>query len=1031
MISTSLLATALFEIAKTLAEKGVVDPAMEKGLSPITKWITGGFDRKKAEEELQKAFMEAIKSAGAPSSGDDNVAKWLKGMGLDRLQEKKNHLLRMKVAQSIIEHTDPQLPPPDDLVMLLRWPRDQKVELSKLLYNIRRSLSKFDQWQPLIAYADSAAEQGMLKTIISRITDFSNLMVWADSGTALRVVIEKMGLSQGDVANIERNYRDELVRELYWHSFRGIVQIKQDLRLPLSNIYLDLSVVELRSKEEQEKYHLKMLELNQEERINLEEKHDALHISSILSKEKKLVILGDPGSGKTISLRYIALMLGYGGSSKDLGLNEPLIPLIIRLSDFARELENRPRLSLENYLVNYIQQAYSSSDRLGEFLRLLIEQGKCMLLLDGLDEVDFNFRMGKVSHESVIQAVQKFAYIRCNENCGNRMIVTSRIEGYWNDPLLDFKHIQLKSLTVPDEVESFLMQWYTAHELAFDRNLDLDIAESRALERVTELMPKILSTASVRRLATNPLLLTILALINENVGRLPNRRIKLYEIAAQTLIECWRQLQVGLPDNLIAEFGEDMVIRVMAPLAYWMHDNYPGGTASFEEISEELEKILENEGFEKESKDLTNRFLYHARFQTGLLTERSLNQFGFFHLTFEEYLTARQIARQREDERRRMLKLHWYDPRWQEVILLTAGQLGIAESKTDDVSVFIEDLLKMEPEKDEQIGKPAVLAGRALSDIGSRSVTVQTRRWIEQALHDAAKDLNPETHKPSTSKLIPIATRASAAELLDELSFTPDDLFDFMKVGDIWMGKYPVTNIQYQRFIDSADYMDPELWQSFPMFDETCSLLDENWGTKGLEWLKCFLPDIEDKKSHIILPGFWKDNKLGILHKNMPVVGISWYEANAYCKWLNRHWTELQESRSDILKPTSVRLPTLKEWEFAAGGVNPTERYAWDKPGEKTTNLDEILRRTNIRENKLGFTTPVWMFPLGISPNNVMDMTGNVWEWQANYSHKEKDYISLHGGSWNVNREFSLVSYHFYFRPFDRSSSVGFRLIIQ
>ena len=83
-----------------------------------------------------------------------------------------------------------------------------------------------------------------------------------------------------------------------------------------------------------------------------------------------------------------------------------------------------------------------------------------------------------------------------------------------------------------------------------------DIAATSAQpEKVDKLLPSIMEWPSVRRLATNPLLLTILALIHENVGRLPNRRIKLYEIAAHTLIESWRQAQSGLPDELLAELG--------------------------------------------------------------------------------------------------------------------------------------------------------------------------------------------------------------------------------------------------------------------------------------------------------------------------------------------------------------------------------------------------------------------------------------------------------------------------------------------
>jgi predicted NACHT family NTPase len=128
-----------------------------------------------------------------------------------------------------------------------------------------------------------------------------------------------------------------------------------------------------------------------------------------------------------------------------------------------------------------------------------------------------------------------------------------------------------------------LLRWYTAHEQAHDPSLSPQVAQAHAESRIVELLPSVLAWPSVRRLATNPLLLTILALIHENVGKLPNRRIRLYEIRAQTLIESWRQAQTGLPSNLLADLGEETVIRVMAPLAYWLHESHPGGTAAFAE----------------------------------------------------------------------------------------------------------------------------------------------------------------------------------------------------------------------------------------------------------------------------------------------------------------------------------------------------------------------------------------------------------------------------------------------------------------
>jgi formylglycine-generating enzyme required for sulfatase activity len=255
----------------------------------------------------------------------------------------------------------------------------------------------------------------------------------------------------------------------------------------------------------------------------------------------------------------------------------------------------------------------------------------------------------------------------------------------------------------------------------------------------------------------------------------------------------------------------------------------------------------------------------------------------------------------------------------------------------------------------------------------------------------------------------------------------------FHKVEDFWVGKYPVTNNQYQRFINSPDYLERELWIDFPMYDEEGNQMKDNWGNKGFEWIEWqdnYLPNIRMEKTHKMLPKHWDDPRLGILRRHAPVIGISWYEANAYCKWITRHWDELEESKNSPPYPFIARLPTTKEWEKAAGGDVPRDRYAWDKPGNATKSLGEILNNSNVRESKLSSTTQVWLYPTGGSPSGVMDMSGNIWEWQANFSHREHDYLALRGGSWNVNKELAQIGYKFYFHPFDRSSSVGFRLII-
>jgi predicted NACHT family NTPase/formylglycine-generating enzyme required for sulfatase activity len=1027
VIETALLATALFEVTKKLAEKGIIDPALEKGLEPFRNKLTGFYDSKRSDEDLRKVFTDVIQKMGASAKDKDQLSSWLKNVGLDRLQSEKNAALRRQMALALIGFTDKNAAPPDDLMVALGWPRSRTGELSKLLANLRAGLVG-TSWQPVLDYANEARKQDLLTSILAQLSEWNNLMVLTDNGQALRVVVEKQGLTSDQAAKIERRYRDDLVRELYWHNFRGIVQVKQDTRLPLTDIYLELGILEFRNREEQEKFQQRMSTVD-EPLTQLAERRIEERVSNGIAKAQRLVILGDPGMGKTISLRFITLMLAYGFGAARIGLEQPYIPLFVRLADYARELEKRPALTLDNYLFEYIQQTHSGSDRLGEFLRFALDQGKCVLLLDGLDEVATDLKSSKSSHAKIINEVEKLGSVWCDGKPGNRLIVTSRIEGYWNDPLHGFANTQLSPLRRRNDMEAFLLQWFTAHEQAHNHELPYDRAAVLAQKRVNDLLPRILSTPSVRRLAANPLLLTILALIDDNLGKLPNRRITLYRIASQTLIESWRQIQVGLPDELLAELGDDKIIRLMSPLAYWLHENRPGGAASTEDWQRELVATLIKEGFEREAEDLASRFLYHARFQTGILAERSLGQFGFFHLTFEEYLAARQIARQRAEERREMLKKHWQDARWQEVILLAAGQLGIEEARTDDASDFLEDLLKMEPRADEENGRPALLAGRALVDIGSRSVTPTTRRWVEKALRYAAQDIDPDTEKPSLKTQVQPRIRAECADLAEELGYRPEDLYSFVSIPNsqsiqFLLAKSPVTNAQYARFLRPENFTEKALWCGFLKFDKCGeNKAGEDWGVVGWEWLQTALkgPDWTVENS-VLLPRFWRDVRFGIVHPYAPVVGVSWYEANAYCKWLLLHWDDLEEGKQGLEKPNLLRLPTEKEWVVAAGD-EAGDRFSW---GE-LKDPQEIVRYANTSESGIKRTTPVWMYPAGTSqPYGLLDMSGNVWEWQANY---RDDDFAWRGGSWYVNQDLARIPAGDDYYPYYWSYDLGFRVL--
>ena len=257
------------------------------------------------------------------------------------------------------------------------------------------------------------------------------------------------------------------------------------------------------------------------------------------------------------------------------------------------------------------------------------------------------------------------------------------------------------------------------------------------------------------------------------------------------------------------------------------------------------------------------------------------------------------------------------------------------------------------------------------------------------------------------------------------------DLYRFIQIPataevpySFCIGKYPVTNAQYERFLNAPDFGDETLWRGFLKFNEDCIQI----GRWGNDWAWFQENSNENKR---IAPYYWIDENLGISNPENPVVGISWYEANAYCNWLMRHWNGVIESKvNTVLRPRLIRLPLEIEWAIAAGGEIPIKRFPWDTAGKATTDIKEIVKRANIKESGIGHTTPVNAYLRGASPHGVMDMAGNVWEWQANYSGKEHDSLSQRGGSWFLIAVAARVSVHERFHPLNRLNDGGFRVVV-
>ncbi len=564
---------------------------------------------------------------------------------------------------------------------------------------------------------------------------------------------------------LRRRYIDYIIATYRWQDFRGLLQVRNLVRLRLEDVFIQLQaeveriptytggpVIEV----EGVPVYTWRFDVEDFKRITgltipivsdpgllvgtlkLEgEVEPYLHkrikrrvsTNEALREHPRMVVLGDPGTGKTTLLKYLALTFAEGEARtrERLNLAETRLPIIAPIAAYDLALRSNPDLALADFLPQYF--AALGLPDLAPLFRQALSDGDAVLLLDGLDEV-----LSAETRSTVVRRVEALtnAYPR------NRFIVTSRIAGYASAPLGSaFARLTVRPFERP-EIETFARSWSRAYEaVSLDGVLPNALpreAELRAGARARSLTEAIFDNPSIERLATTPLLLTLLALIHYQGTRLPSRRIELYRLCVEALAETWnlaRSLS-GQPIGLwLGErrLDERAVVEILAPVAMSMHEQQPGGLIAHDELEARVASILQERRGESPARaqELARDFLRLVREQVGLLVERGPDQFGFMHLTFEEYLAARYLAGLRHEDRLARLRPHLHDPRWREVILLTAAALSEANA-TD----FVRAIRNSNSRLNDVLHLDLFLAARCLAD--DVPVDLRLRRELVDAV---------------------------------------------------------------------------------------------------------------------------------------------------------------------------------------------------------------------------------------------------------------------------------------------------------
>lgn len=793
------------------------------------------------------------------------------------------------------------------------------------------------------------------------------------------------------------------------------------------------------------------------------------------------VLLGSPGSGKTTFVHYLAHALATGEAGR---LHWPeaergALPILVVLRDLAAWLAGsggsaggaagrRPSPALLWDFVRHDLQERNLTFA-ADLLEEALDTGQALVLLDGLDEVP----AGTLA--TVRDSIDAFAgrYRDC------RYLVTCRILSYrkpqWRLPETTFPPIELAPFD-SDQVDAFIGAWYA--EVA--ARWQVPKAEA---DRKADTLRGAVRRPDLWRLAATPMLLTVMALVHTHHGELPEARAQLYREAVDILLWRWeRQKQCGRSDlgDLLAAAGRHRgdLLSLLERLAFAAHGR--GAAAAGEGTDDAVEAVADIGELDllkalqplhpQHSLDWAEQVVAALKLRAGLLIETQPGIFSLLHRTFQEYLAGAHLARQGNFAQRALDLVVEGRAWWREVILLAVGDL-VHNKRETERPLFLAHRLCSSPDlaqtpvqdqtgpADDAAWRQVWLAGDVLLEVGlgrvgdtdfGRDVLNQVHHrladlvaggWLEVRERAEAGDVlgrlgDPRFDPRNFHLPTPVPGRDQAP--LGLIRITPGPFVMGSRQGDqgarddeygnppslaidypYWIARYPVTVDQFRCFVAAGGFDDPQWWTARGWDWRT-----GRYDTKAEDWLKAWLARRPPERRRV--PFRWGEQAV---FGNRPITGVCWFEAMAYARWLD---AQVQVQTQDRAPGYGWRLPTEGEWEKAARGTSGRV-YAWgDAWNPQRANVDGVIGRPTV----------VGMYPHGATPEGVLDLTGNVWEWCLSLYERypySADRVNdpdadgrrvVRGGSWNRESRYACCAYRFRLDSGHFSMSRGFRLVL-
>ncbi len=723
----------------------------------------------------------------------------------------------------------------------------------------------------------------------------------------------------------EFRYRNWLKAETDYVDIRGIGQrkINEAIVFPILELYTELYVRTGPS-------NLPELERMEKQRISL---------TLMVDAARCLVITGDAGSGKTTFLRYIA--------RKHVLDRDKSLPIYLRLSDvyeFAMSLEGSP---FDPQI--FIDFCVALSDREGlnlnkEGIENRVREGKILWLFDSLDELPSDTARVEMVHV-IEKAAQRW------DKC--KFVFTSRPLPVRSEAIpIRFDKVEIDSWSYT-EIKSFLQAWTSL--------LYPDKAEDTRRLHWGTLLATITERSDLRNLAKNAVMVTAMAVVHYNDRRLPEGRADLIEALLYWLIRA--KYRAGVHPYLTPKFIEDRYREIALAML-----EAPGGRKRRVGMLWAARVIA---GYFEGGAEEAIEFLVREETETGVIVRRGEGDLEFWHLSFLEYLAAKEIAGKTDDKWWSKIHQHLDDAiEWREVLIFVPACLNRLGSER--VDLFFERLGESCTNVDLNTkAKRVALGSSILQDLRLSGYYLGD----VQAWHRVLREILPLFE--SDGEDIPLETRYQVAVAYglggDERLRDFDKTWVQIQGGVFFMGaqtndsalpnfdlyaapwespvceisletfeirKFPITVREYEDFVANYGYQTRAFWS-----DGAWNWLQENEISVPLEY-----------ESQLLSP-------------NCPITGVSWFEANAYCAWLTE--------KDVLMRDIEYRLPSEAEWEYVARrGLPAGQNFPWGNnvtPGERV--------EANFAWSGLRKKSPIGMFPKCITTDGVVDMFGNVEEW--------------------------------------------------